>query len=267
MSKYENVAKLKVFGEKNIEDVQQNESEITKNPSSSTHSNEKSYDKGTMLAIIALILLVIIGASLNNTGSNMGNYSEYAATVTDSVSVDEYLEEVDVCDDVTDTIGIDDVYEINDEPYEQNFIQIVNEAEARIEELKMVERLIASSIENVEKVLANANMTHNPQQFIDCTVLRYERNMRKIQLAIAKTATQAANNLHKFRGKNDVNQTVLTEGIAKYKEIASFANEYSKDLYEKFSYHLSQYVDNYGYDCEGVFREDDSQLRTEYGIY
>lgn len=262
MSKYE-----KVFGEKNIEDVQQNESKITENPSSSTHSNEKPYDKGTMLAIIALILLVVIGVSFNNTGSNMGNYSEYDATVTDSASVNEFLEEVNICDDVTDTIDIDDIYEINDEPYEQNFIQSVNEAEARIEELKMVERLIASSIENEEKVLANANLTHNPQQFIDCTLLRYERNMRKVQLAIAKTAILAANNLHKFKGKNDVNQTVLAACIAKYTDMASFANEYSKDLYEKFSYHLSQYVDNYGYDCEGVFREDDSQLRMEYGIY
>lgn len=153
------------------------------------------------------------------------------------------------------------------EIFSQSFTQCVNEAETRISKLKNVERLIASSIMNKEELMAHAQMTLNPQKFIDCTLLRYERNMRKVQLAIAKTATQAANNLRKFKGNNNVNQTVLAEGIAKYTKMASFANEYSKDLNESFSNHLLKYVDNYGYDCEHIFREDDSQLRTEYGIY
>lgn len=150
----------------------------------------------------------------------------------------------------------------------QSFTQCVNEAETRIKQLKEVEKLIASSIKDTDKVVANAQMTPNPQNFIDFTLVRYERNMCKVQLAMVQATTQAANRLCKFIGKDDVvNQTVLAEGIAKYTDMASFSHKYFNDLNESFFNHFSSYLNNYGYDCEKIFREDDMQLLLEYDIF
>lgn len=149
----------------------------------------------------------------------------------------------------------------------QSFSQCVNEAETRIKQLKEVERLLASSIKDTDKIVANAQMTLNPQQFIDFTLVRYERNMRKVQLAMVQATTQAANSLCKFIGKSDiVNQIVLAEGIAKYTDMASFSYKHFNDLNEQFFDHFSSYLNNYGYDCEEIFREDDTQLLLEYDI-
>ena len=77
----------------------------------------------------------------------------------------------------------------------QSFASFVNDTETRISKLKEAERLVASSIQNTEEIKAAAQQTANPQQYIDFVVLRYERNNRKIQLAIVQATNEAIKNL------------------------------------------------------------------------
>lgn len=150
----------------------------------------------------------------------------------------------------------------------QTFAQCINEAEARMKKLKEAEQLVASSIQDTDAVMRAAQQTSNPQQFMDFVLLRFERNMRKVQLAMAQSATQYANRLCAFIGKsNVVNQVVLAEGIDKYTDMASFHHKYSNELEESFFEHFSSYLNNYGYDCKAIFSQDNTQLLLEYEIY
>lgn len=150
----------------------------------------------------------------------------------------------------------------------QTFAQCVNKAEARINKLKEVEELLVASIKDTKKIEATANMTLNPQQYIDFVLVRYLRNMRKVKLAQMLAATQAANSLCTFVGKADiVNQAAVSEGIARYTEMASFYYEWNKDVEKQFFNNFSNYLNNYGYDCEDIFREDDEELSREYEVY
>ena len=148
----------------------------------------------------------------------------------------------------------------------QTFSQCVNEAEMRIKKLKRVEELIASSIQNDEMIEANANMTLNPQKYIDLVLVRYLRNMHKVQLAIVESATQSANDFCKFIGKNTIDQRIVSQGIAKYTDIASFSYKWSQELEEQFLDKFSKYLYEYGDDCERIFREDDLELLHKYGV-
>lgn len=93
----------------------------------------------------------------------------------------------------------------------QSFTSCVSDAETRISKLKAAEKLVASSIQNTEAIKAAAQQTDNPQQYIDFVVLRYERNNRKIQLAIVQATNEAIKNLSAFIGKSEVDQVVLKD--------------------------------------------------------
>lgn len=149
----------------------------------------------------------------------------------------------------------------------QSFTSCVSDAETRISKLKDVEKLVASSIQNTEAIKAAAQQTANPQQYIDFVVLRYERNNRKIQLAIVQATNEAIKNLSAFVGNSGVDQVVLKEGIAKYSDMSAKAHKFANELQEKYFDHFSAYLNNYGYDCESVFRQDNMDLLLEYEVY
>lgn len=149
----------------------------------------------------------------------------------------------------------------------QSFTSCVSDAETRISKLKDVEKLVASSILNTEAIKAAAQQTANPQQYIDFVVLRYERNNRKIQLAIVQATNEAIKNLSAFVGNSGVDQVVLKEGIAKYSDMSAKAHKFANELQEKYFDHFSAYLNNYGYDCESVFRQDNMDLLLEYEVY
>ena len=149
----------------------------------------------------------------------------------------------------------------------QSFASVVNDTETRISKLKEAERLVASSIQNTEAIKAAAQQTANPQQYIDFVVLRYERNNRKIQLAIVQATNEAIKNLSAFVGNSGVDQVVLKEGIAKYSDMSAKAHKFANELQEKYFDHFSAYLNNYGYDCESVFRQDNMDLLLEYEVY
>lgn len=149
----------------------------------------------------------------------------------------------------------------------QSFTSCVSDAETRISKLKDVEKLVASSIQNTEATKAAAQQTANPQQYIDFVVLRYERNNRKIQLAIVQATNEAIKNLSAFVGNSGVDQVVLKEGIAKYSDMSAKAHKFANELQEKYFDHFSAYLNNYGYDCESVFRQDNMDLLLEYEVY
>ena len=149
----------------------------------------------------------------------------------------------------------------------QSFTSCLIDAETRIRKLRAAEKLVASSIKNIEAIKAAAQQTDNPQQYIDFVVLRYERNYRKIQLAIVQATNEAIKNLSAFIGKSEVDQVVLKEGIAKYSDMSAMAHEFANKLQEKFFAHFSAYLNNYGYDCESIFRQDDMDLLLEYDVY
>ena len=141
----------------------------------------------------------------------------------------------------------------------QSFTSCVNNAETRISKLKEAEKLVA--------IKAAAQQTANPQQYIDFVVLRYERNNRKIQLAIVQATNEAIKNLSAFVGKNEVDQVALKEGIIKYSDMSATAHKFANELQEKFFDHFSAYLNNYGYDCESIFRQDNMDLLWEYEVY
>lgn len=149
----------------------------------------------------------------------------------------------------------------------QSFSSCVDDAESRIAKLKEAERLVASSIQNTEAIKAAAQQTANPQQYIDFVVLRYERNNRKIQLAIVLATNEAIKNLSAFVGKGEVDQVALKEGIFKYSDMSAKAHVFANELQEKFFDHFSAYLNNYGYDCEPIFRQDNMDLLLEYEVY
>lgn len=149
----------------------------------------------------------------------------------------------------------------------QSFTSCVSDAETRISKLKAAEKLVASSIQNTEAIKAAAQQTDNPQQYIDFVVLRYERNNRKIQLAIVQATNEAIKNLSAFVGNSGVDQVVLKEGIAKYSDMSAKAHKFANELQEKYFDHFSAYLNNYGYDCESVFRQDNMDLLLEYEVY
>ena len=149
----------------------------------------------------------------------------------------------------------------------QSFTSCVSDAETRISKLKAAEKLVASSIQNTEAIKAAAQQTDNPQQYIDFVVLRYERNNRKIQLAIVQATNEAIKNLSAFIGKSEGDQGVLKEGIAKYSDMSATAHKLANELQEKFFDHFSAYLNNYGYDCESIFRQDNMDLLLEYEVY
>ena len=149
----------------------------------------------------------------------------------------------------------------------QSFTSCVIDAETRIRKLRAAEKLVASSIQNIEAIKAAAQQTDNPQQYIDFVVLRYERNNRKIQLAIVQATNEAIKNLSAFIGKSEVDQVVLKEGITKYSDMSAMAHEFANKLQEQFFAHFSAYLNNYGYDCESIFRQDDMDLLLEYDVY
>ena len=149
----------------------------------------------------------------------------------------------------------------------QSFTSCVSDAETRISKLRDVEKLVASSIQNTEAIKAAAQQTANPQQYIDFVVLRYERNNRKIQLAIVQATNEAIKNLSAFVGNSGVDQVVLKEGIAKYSDMSAKAHKFANELQEKYFDHFSAYLNNYGYDCESVFRQDNMDLLLEYEVY
>lgn len=149
----------------------------------------------------------------------------------------------------------------------QSFTSCVSDVETRISKLKEAEKLVASSIQNTEAVKAAAQQTANPQQYIDFVVLRYERNNRKIQLAIVQATNEAIKDLSAFVGNSEVDQVVLKEGIAKYSDMSAKAHKFANELQEKYFDHFSAYLNNYGYDCESVFRQDNMDLLLEYEVY
>lgn len=149
----------------------------------------------------------------------------------------------------------------------QSFTSCVSDAETRISKLKAAEKLVASSIQNTEAIKAAAQQTDNPQQYIDFVVLRYERNNRKIQLAIVQATNEAIKNLSAFVGNSGVDQVVLKEGIAKYSDMSAKAHKFANELQEKYFDHFSAYLNNYGYDCESIFRQDNMDLLLEYEVY
>lgn len=149
----------------------------------------------------------------------------------------------------------------------QSFTSCVSDAETRISKLKAAEKLVASSIQNTEAIKAAAQQTDNPQQYIDFVVLRYERNNRKIQLAIVQATNEAIKNLSAFIGKSEVDQVVLKEGITKYSDMSATAHKFANELQEKFFDHFSAYLNNYGYDFESIFRQDNMDLLLEYEVY
>ncbi len=149
----------------------------------------------------------------------------------------------------------------------QSFSSCMNDAETRISKLKEAERLVASSIQNTEAIMAAAQQTANPQQYIDFVLLRYERNNRKIQLAIVQATNEVIKNLSAFIGNSDVDQVVLKEGIAKYSDMSASAHKFANELQEKYFDHFSAYLNNYGYDCESIFRQDNMDLLLEYEVY
>lgn len=149
----------------------------------------------------------------------------------------------------------------------QSFTSCMNNAETRINKLKEAEKLVTSSIQNTEAIKAVAQQTANPQQYIDFVVLRYERNNRKIQLAIVQATNDAIKNLSAFIGKSDIDQVTLKEGITKYSDMSAQAHKFANELQEKFFDHFSAYLNNYGYDCESIFRQDNMDLLLEYEVY
>ena len=149
----------------------------------------------------------------------------------------------------------------------QSFTSCVSDAETRISKLKEAEKLVASSIQNTEAIKAVALQTANPQQYIDFVVLRYERNNHKIQLAIVQATNDAIKNLSAFIGKSDIDQVTLKEGITKYSDMSALAHKFANELQEKFFDHFSAYLNNYGYDCESIFRQDNMDLLLEYEVY
>lgn len=151
--------------------------------------------------------------------------------------------------------------------FAQSFIQIVAQAEQRISNLKQAEKLVASSIQNTAAIISMAQQMPNPQQYVDFVLLRYERNNRKIQLAIVQAANEAVHAMSAFIGNSGINQVVLKEGIAKYSAISAFAHKFANELQETFFEHFSSYLNNYGYDCEAVFKQDNMELLLEYEVY
>ena len=149
----------------------------------------------------------------------------------------------------------------------QSFTSGVSDAETRISKLKAAEKLVASSIQNTEAIKAAAQQTDNPQQYIDFVVLRYERNNRKIQLAIVQATNEAIKNLSAFIGKSEGDQGVLKEGITKYSDMSATAHKFANELQEKFFDHFSAYLIIYVYDCESIFRQDNKDLLLEYEVY
>ena len=149
----------------------------------------------------------------------------------------------------------------------QSFTSCVRDAETRISKLREARKLVASSIENKEETMAVAQLTANPQQYIDFFVLRYERNCHKIQLAIVQATNDAIKNLSAFIGKSDIDQVVLKEAITKYSDMSAFAHKFANELQESFFNHFSAYLNNYGYDCESIFRQDNMDLLLEYDVY
>lgn len=149
----------------------------------------------------------------------------------------------------------------------QSFTSCVKNAENRISKLKEAERLVASSIQDSEAIKAAAQQTANPQQYIDFVVLRYARNNRKIQLAIVQATNEAIKNLSAFIGNDEVDQVVLKEGISKYSDMSAFAHKFANELQEKFFEQFTSYLNNYGYDCESIFRQDDMDLLLGYEVY
>ena len=149
----------------------------------------------------------------------------------------------------------------------QSFTSCVSDAETRISKLKAAEKLVASSIQNTEAIKAAAQQTDNPQQYIDFVVLRYERNNRKIQLAIVQATNEAIKNLSAFIGKSEVDQVVLKEGITKYSDMSATAHKFANELQEKFFDHFTAHLNNYGYDSESIFRQDNMDLLFEYAVY
>ena len=149
----------------------------------------------------------------------------------------------------------------------QSFTSCMNNAETRISKLKEAEKLVTSSIQNTEAIKAVAQQTANPQQYIDFVVLRYERNNRKIQLAIVQATNDAIKKLSAFIGKSDIDQVTLKEGITKYSDMSALAHKFANELQEKLFDHLSAYLNNYGYDFESIFRQDNMDLLLEYEVY
>lgn len=98
-------------------------------------------------------------------------------------------------------------------------------------------------------------------------MLRYERNNRKIQLAIVQATNDAIKNLSAFIGKSDIDQVTLKEGITKYSDMSAKAHKFANELQEKLFDHLSAYLNNYGYDFESIFRQDNMDLLLEYEVY
>lgn len=151
--------------------------------------------------------------------------------------------------------------------FAQSFSQTTSQAEQRIANLKQAERLVASSIQNTDAITAMAQQTPKPQQYIDFVLLRYERNNRKIQLAIVQAANEAVQAMSAFIGNASVNQLTLKQGIAKYTAISAEAHKFANELQEQFFDHFSSYLNNYGYDCQAVFEQDDMELLLEYEVY
>lgn len=116
----------------------------------------------------------------------------------------------------------------------QSFALYASDAETRINKLKEAENLVASSIQDTEAITATAKQTTNPQQYIDFVVLRYERNNLKIQLAIVQAANEAIQKFSSFIGKDNIDQSVLREGIAKYSDISATSHKFANDLQNKF---------------------------------
>lgn len=151
--------------------------------------------------------------------------------------------------------------------FAQSFDQTVAQAERRISNLKQAEKLVASSIQNTAAITSMAQQMPNPQQYVDFVLLRYERNNRKIQLAIVQAANEAVHAMSAFIGNSGINQVVLKQGIAKYAAMSAEAHKFANELQEKFFDHFSAYLNNYGYDCESIFRQDNMDLLLEYEVY
>ena len=143
----------------------------------------------------------------------------------------------------------------------QSFTSCMNNAETRISKLKEAEKLVTSFIQKTEAKMAVV------QQTVDFVVLRYERNNRKIQLAIVQATNDAIKNLSAFIGKSDIDQVTLKEGITKYSDMSAKAHKFANELQEKLFDHLSAYLNNYGYDFESIFRQDNMDLLLEYEVY
>ena len=82
-----------------------------------------------------------------------------------------------------------------------------------------------------------------------------------------QATNEAIKNLSAFVGKNEVGQVALKEGIIKYSDMSATAHKFANELQEKFFDHFSAYLNNYGYNCESIFRQDNMDLLLEYEVY